>query len=147
MWRPQPRLELDAEVDWVLWSTFKELYIDFENPGTPFDRSIKRSSVKPLTGRLGGQWDWPQLGLAARAGASYDQSASRKDTLAPSAPDANRVGLATGLGWQRGRYTLDVAYLFALFLPAESAGPNAMPEGTYRTHAHVLAITVGARMP
>ena len=147
MWRPLPRLELDAEIDWVLWSTFKELFIDFENPGTPFDRSIKRSSVKPLTGRLGAQWDWLDLGLCARAGASYDQSASRKDTLAPSAPDANRVGLATGVGWQHGRFTVDLAYLFALFLPAESSGPNAKPEGTYRTRAHVLAITLGARVP
>jgi long-chain fatty acid transport protein len=144
MWRPLPRLELDAELDWVLWSTFKELFIDFENPGTPFDRSIKRSAVKPLTGRLGGQWDWPALGLCARAGISYDQSASRKDTLAPSAPDANRLGLATGLGYQRGRFTVDLAYLFALLLPAESAGPNARPEGTYRTHAHVLSVMLGA---
>jgi len=147
MWRPIPRLELDAEIDWVLWSTFKALYIDFENPGTPFDRAIKRSSVVPLTGRLGAQWEWPGLGLCARAGASYDQSASRKDTLAPSAPDANRVGLAAGGGWQGRRFTVDLAYLFALFLPAEAAGPNARPEGTYRTHAHVLAVTVGARAP
>jgi long-subunit fatty acid transport protein len=147
MWRPIPRLELDAELDVVLWNTFKELYIDFENPGTPFDRAIKRSSVTPLTGRLGAQWDWPALGLCARAGASYDQSASRKDTLAPSAPDANRVGLAAGGGWQGRRFSVDLAYLFALFLPAEAAGPNARPEGTYRTHAHVLAITIGARTP
>jgi long-chain fatty acid transport protein len=145
MWRPVPRLELDAEVDWVLWSTFKELYIDFQDPGTPFDRAIKRSAVKPLTGRLGAQWDWPDLGLCARAGVSFDQSASSKDTLAPSAPDANRLGLATGVGWQRGRFTVDLAYLFALFLPAEAAGVNAKPEGTYRTHAHVLAISLGAR--
>jgi long-chain fatty acid transport protein len=146
-WRPLPRLELDAEIDWVLWSTFKELYIDFEDPGTPFDRAIKRSSVKPLTGRLGVEWSWPALGLAARAGASYDQSASRRDTLAPSAPDANRLGLATGFGWQRGRFTVDVAYLFALFLPAEAAGPSARPEGTYHTHAQVLALSLGAHLP
>jgi long-chain fatty acid transport protein len=147
MWRPIPRLELDAELDVVLWSTFKELFIDFEDPGTPFDRAIKRSPVTPLTGRLGAQWDWPAPGLCARAGFSYDQSASRKDTLAPSAPDANRVGLAAGGGWQGRRFTVDLAYLFALFLPAEAAGPNARPEGTYRTHAHVLAVTVGARTP
>jgi long-chain fatty acid transport protein len=147
MWRPAPRLELDAEIDWVLWSTFKELYIDFQNPGTPFDRAIKRSSVKPFTGRLGGQWDWPNHGLCARAGVSYDQSASSKDTLAPSAPDANRLGLAAGGGWQGRRYTVDLAYLFAYFLPAEAAGPNAKPEGTYHTHAHVLSLMVGARLP
>ena len=147
MWRPHPRLELDAEVDWVLWSVFKELYIDFENPGTPFDRGIKRSAVKPLTFRLGGQWDWPGLGLCARAGVSYDQSASTADTLAPSAPDADRLGLAAGLGWQRGRYTVDLGYLYAHFLPARAAGVNAKPEGSYRTRAHVLDVMLGVRVP
>jgi long-chain fatty acid transport protein len=142
MFRPHPRLELDAQIDWVLWSTFKELYIDFSNGGTP-DRRITRSSVQPFTGRLGGEWRWPDLGLAARAGASFDQSASRKDTLAPSAPDANRLSLCAGAGYRRGRFTVDVGYLYAHFLAAEAAGPNAHPEGTYRTRAHVLAITVG----
>jgi long-chain fatty acid transport protein len=147
MWRPHPRLELDAEVNWVLWSAFKELYIDFENPGTPFDRGIKRSAVKPLTGRLGAEWSWPDLGLCARAGASYDQSASTRDTLAPSAPDSSRLGLAAGAGWQRGRYTVDVGYLYAHFFAATAAGVNAKPEGTYRTRAHVLDVMLGVRFP
>jgi long-subunit fatty acid transport protein len=134
-------------VDWVLWSAFKELYIDFENPGTPFDRGIKRSAVKPLTGRLGAEWRWPQLGLCARAGVSYDQSASTRDTLAPSAPDANRLGLAAGLGRDSGRYTIDVGYLYAHFFPASAAGPNARPEGTYRTRAHVIDVMLGVRFP
>jgi long-chain fatty acid transport protein len=144
MFRPHPRLELDAQLDWVRWSTFKELYIDFPDGGAP-DRRIQRSSVQPLTGRLGGEWSWPQWNLVARAGASYDQSASRKDTLAPSAPDANRLGLGTGLGYRHGRFTVDVGYLYAHFFPAEAAGPNAQPAGTYRTHAHVLAVTVGVQ--
>jgi long-chain fatty acid transport protein len=144
MFRPHPRLELDAQLDWVRWSTFKELDLDFADPGTP-DRRIQRSSVQPLTGRMGGEWSWPQWNLVARAGASYDQSASRKDTLAPSAPDATRLGLGPGFGWRRDRFTLDVGYLYAHFFPAQAAGPNAQPEGTYRTHAHVLDVMVGFR--
>jgi long-chain fatty acid transport protein len=141
MWRPLPRLELSFELNWVLWSTFKELKIDFSSPLTP-DREIQRSSVDPLTGRLGVEWQWPAL--AARAGVSYDQSASRKETLAPSAPDANRLSLGAGLGWQRRWFTADVAYLYAHLFPAESTG---MPPGTYRSHAHIIAVTVGVRRP
>jgi long-chain fatty acid transport protein len=148
MWRPIPRLELDAEVDWVLWSAFEELRIDFQNPGSAtLDRRIKRSAVRPLTGRLGAEWSWPALALCARAGVSYDQSASTRDTLAPSAPDANRLGLATGLGYRRGRFTVDVAYLYAHFFAATAAGANAQPEGTYRTRAHVIDIMLGVRAP
>jgi long-chain fatty acid transport protein len=144
MVHPHRRLELDAQLDWVRWNSFKELYIDFENPGTP-DRRIQRSSVQPLTARLGGEWSWPQRELVARAGASYDQSASRKETLAPSAPDARRLGVGAGLGWRHQELTLDVGYLYAHFFPAQAAGPNAKPEGTYRTHAHVVDVMVGFR--
>jgi long-chain fatty acid transport protein len=139
---PVPRLELDAEVDWVRWSAFKELYIQFlEHPG-PLDRRIQRSSVNPLTFRGGGAWQWAQS-WTARAGLSYDESASRKDTLAPSAPDARRLSIGAGVGWRSGHLTLDLAYLYAHFFPAEAAGPNAQPEGTYRTHAHAVALSFG----
>jgi long-chain fatty acid transport protein len=142
MWRPHPRLELSAELDLVFWSTFKELTIDFENPVTP-DRRIERGSVNPLTGRLGLEWTWPDLGLAGRAGASFDQSASRKETLAPSAPDAHRLSLGAGLGYRRGRLFVDLAYLYAHLFPAES---TAMPPGTYRSRAHVIALGLGVRL-
>jgi long-chain fatty acid transport protein len=138
---PLPRLELDAEIDWVRWSTFKELHIAFEKGGTP-DIRIQRSSVEPLSFRAGGAWQWTPH-WTTRAGASFDESASRQDTLAPSAPDARRLSVAIGGGWRSGKLTLDVAYLYAHFFAAHAVGPNARPEGTYRTRAHALAISIG----
>jgi long-chain fatty acid transport protein len=141
MARPLPQLELSAEVDWVRWSTFRELFIDFDRPGTP-DRRIEHGSVNPLTGRFGVEWTWADAGLAARAGVVFDKSSSPAEALSATAPDADRVGLGTGLGWTFGRFSLDAAYFYAYFLPTEAQGPNAHPEGTYRSTAHVLALTL-----
>jgi long-chain fatty acid transport protein len=144
MARPHPQLELSAELDWVLWSTLRELVIDFDRPGTP-DRHLAPAGVNPLIGRLGVEWTWPEAGLAARAGASFDKSSSRPDSLSASAPDGDRLGVGTGLGLTIGRVVLDAAYFFAYFLPSEARGPNAHPEGTYRSNAHVVALTVTVR--
>jgi long-chain fatty acid transport protein len=147
MFRPLPALELSAELDWALWSTFDELYIDFERPATP-DRRTRRSPVDPFTGRLGAEWRWPpghgwRSGWAARSGASLDQSASRSDTLAPSAPDGDRLGLGVGVGYRRGALRADAGYQYTHVFPSTSAGPDALPEGRYRTRAHLLAVTFG----
>ena len=83
--------------------------------------------------------------LAARTGISFDKSASPGDTLSASAPDGDRLGVGAGLGWTLGRVTLDVAYFYAYFLPTEAFGPNAHPEGTYRSTAHVFALTLAVR--
>jgi long-chain fatty acid transport protein len=141
MARPHPQLELSGEVDWVLWSTLRELVLDFDRPAT-LDRHIELGSVNPLSGRLGIEWIWPEPALAVRAGASFDKSSSRADSLSASAPDGDRVGVGAGVGWTFGRVSLDAAYFYAYFLPTRALGPNAHPEGTYRSNAHVLALTV-----
>jgi long-chain fatty acid transport protein len=143
-YHPHPRLALAAELDCVLWSAFDHLVIDFERPATT-DQHLDRSSVNPLTARLGASWQLADFPLEARAGAALDGSSSRADTLSPSAPDSTRLGLGLGLGWASASVTVDVAYFFAYFLPATSSGPNAQPEGTYRSLAHVIAVTVGVR--
>lgn len=139
MFRPHPRLELDAQVDWTRWSAFDELHIRFEQPA--LDRRIERSRVDPLTFRLGAEAD-VRPNVRLRAGASFDQSASAVETLAPSAPDGRRLVIGTGVGLALGKIAADVGYAYAHFLPARAAGPRAKPEGTYRTRAHVLAITL-----
>src|SRR5581483_9756184 len=55
MARPHPQLELDAELDCVLWTTFNDLLIDFDRPTIP-DRVIEHGSVNPFVARLGAEW-------------------------------------------------------------------------------------------
>jgi long-chain fatty acid transport protein len=143
MWRPHPQLEVSLEANWVLWSTFDELLIDFEKTNNPPDKLIERGGIDPLTGRLGLEWTFLDPRLVVRAGVAFDQSSSRTDRISASAPDGHRVGLGAGLGWAFGSVTVDVAYFHAYFLPTVASGPDAHPEGTYRSSAHVFAVTLG----
>jgi long-chain fatty acid transport protein len=143
MWRPHPQLEVSLEANWVLWRTFDELVIDFEKPNDPPDRIIQRGGIDPLTGRLGLEWTFLDPRLVVRTGVAFDQSSSRADRTSASAPDGHRVGLGAGLGWAFGPVTVDVAYFYAYFLPTVASGPDAHPEGTYRSSAHVFALTLG----
>lgn len=157
MGRPHPRLELSADVQLATWHTFDRLIVDFDFGGTP-DTILERRSRDPWTFRLGGAWAWPERSLTLRAGALYDQSASPADTLSPSTPDANRLGLSLGVGYplRRLRVHVDIGYMYLRFLPAQASGcarpdggiPDPLsgsrcpPEGTYRTGVHALALTI-----
>jgi long-subunit fatty acid transport protein len=141
-------VELGAELSQVRWSSFRRLRIDFEKDGTP-DFMLNRSSRDPLTARVGAESWLPRAPIALRAGISFDQSASTPDTLAPSAPDAHRLGLAAGLGGTLGRAKLDVGYLYTHFFAGEartrSLESSAPPKGTYRTRVHALSLTLTLR--
>ncbi len=144
LWRPHTTVDLSAQLDWTRWSAFDDLVIDFEEPSTP-DRVLHRSPVDPLTVRAGVEWRTPRPELTVRAGASYDQSAARSDTLAPAAPDTDRLGLGAGVGLAHGRFTVDVGYLHVHGLRASSMGPEAVPNGSYRIRAHLIALGFSVR--
>lgn len=141
--RPHPRVALSAEVNQARWSRFDRLIVDFEQGSTP-DRIIERDKRDPLAFRLGAELDLPAWAAVARMGVAHDRSASTPRTLAPSAPDSDRLLVATGGGWTHGHLTVHAAYLLAWFLPADARGPEG-PPGTYRSHAHVLAVSLTVR--
>jgi hypothetical protein len=66
--------------------------------------------------------------------------------MSPGLPDANRVDLALGVGHSIGPFKADLGYLLVNFLPAEARGGSESPEGTYRTLAHLVGLTLGVRL-
>jgi long-chain fatty acid transport protein len=142
--RVWPWLALHGQVDWVLWSTFDELRVDFQNRATtPYLTSV-RNAGNPFTGRLAAELTLPR-GFAARTGVSLDGQALPAETLAPSTPDGTRVGLGIGVGWAWRRLQADVGYLYTHFLDSRATGGREGPAGTYRTRAHAAALTLGVR--
>lgn len=91
------RLTLLGEAQWVDWSTFDALVVDFDNPNQPDDVTVT---------------DWNDgwfVGVGARyaitdawrinAGAAYDWSPVPDDTLEPRIPDADRAWVSLGADW------------------------------------------------
>jgi long-chain fatty acid transport protein len=144
MWRPTPAVTLTFDPNLVFWSTFDRLVIDF---ATAPDKVMERNNHNAVTLRFGADWATPTPGFSVRGGFIFDQNPSPPETLAPSLPDANRLDFALGVGYRRGIVQADIGYLLVYFLPSKAEGgmEREGPEGTYRSIAQLLGLTVTAR--
>jgi long-chain fatty acid transport protein len=140
-WWANPFLKFGLQVDYTRWSVFDRLDIEFDRPTTP-RQIIERRSRDAFSVRAGVQRSIKNSAWDLRGGLSFDQSTGRQESLAPSAPDGNRVGVSLGAGVAIGRVQLDFGYLLLYFLPAKATGGLEGPQGTYSTRAHILAVTV-----
>ena len=94
--KPMRNLTLGTDVHYTMWSSFKELVVDFPDGKTPGLRSTQNWSDS-WTLRVGGEYLLMGM-LAIRLGAGYDVSPIPTDTLSPTAPGRDRFFVAAGLG-------------------------------------------------
>jgi long-chain fatty acid transport protein len=148
MYKPLKSLELTLDTNVVMWSTYDELKLDFEQESTP-DETLERNFRDSVTVRLGVDYTLPvnpRMGrFQVRGGLIFDQNPSPKDTLAPSLPDANRIDVGAGFGYTYKWFTADIGYLLVYFLPSKSTTGEEGPEGTYKSVAHLMGLTLTAR--
>jgi long-chain fatty acid transport protein len=126
---------LDAEL--VRWSVRESTTIDFAEPQTTdvvqmndwHDTWAVRGGVEHTRGRL-----------ALRGGAYWDPSPVPSATLSPSSPDANRLGLTVGAGWQLGdTWSVDVAFEHMQLLERGSSGDEFLA-ARYGGSAELLSL-------
>jgi long-chain fatty acid transport protein len=143
MGRPRGDLALTFDANLVLWSTYDRINIDFQ---TAPDRAIVSNGRNTVTLRAGADWTFPERwpGLHLRGGLIYDRGAIPSANLGPGLPDSDRIDVALGAGYGRGRFRGDLGYLLVFFLPADATGGEEGPAGTYRTIAHLLGLTLTA---
>jgi long-chain fatty acid transport protein len=145
MGRPRGDLALTFDANLVLWSTYDRIDINFQ---TAPDRAIVSNGRNTITLRGGADWTFPARwpGLHLRGGLIYDRGAIPSSYLGPGLPDSDRVDVALGAGYGRGRFHGDVGYLLVYFLPHDATGQEG-PVGTYNTIAHLLGLTLSVRWP
>ena len=142
MVKPIEPLTLTFDANLVLWTTYQRIDIKFQQAPT---RVLQPDGHDAFTLRLGADLAPPRVpGLHLRLGVIFDRSAVRDEGLGPGLPDSNRVDGAVGVGYGRGHLRADLGYLLVYFLPADAVGGRESPEGTYRTVAHLLGLTVAA---
>lgn len=87
--------------------------------------------------------------FALRGGVIYDQTPQPVETMDPSLPDASRVAFTLGFGYTKGKFSVDVAYMYELFQdrtsPNRDIYPLGLGAGTYQTSAQLLGVTLGYR--
>lgn len=88
-----------ADVELTMWHNDR-LVVDFAEAATP-DVMQEQGWGNTLSLRTGGEWTRRQLVL--RHGLYFEQSPAPAERLAPSSPDANRLGLSAGASWRLNR--------------------------------------------
>lgn|SRR5215217_62129 len=139
---PLDNLKLAFDANWVDWSSFQELAIEFpENPAIN----------NPLPKRWRAKWNY-HLGaeygvtpaLQVRAGLILDPAPGPGGTLTPDLPDADRFGVSVGAGYRWSSVRADFGYQFVSLADNESSAPGI--SGTYNGSAHVFGLTLGYSM-
>ncbi len=138
--------EVEFDVSWAQWSRFDHLAIDFENE-TPAvtDIVLPENWDDTFAFRLGAAWAMAER-HELRFGAVFDQGPIPDDTLRPSIPDADRLGISVGYGFHGKSWALD-AYVMPLFFQDRDANdgdplssPTGVVDGRYESSVNLFGV-------
>jgi long-chain fatty acid transport protein len=145
-----PDLELEANVIWTNWSQFKTLNIDVPaSMGTGTMTIVQPENyTNETTFRVGGEYGFPHLGLAVRAGYIYDPTPVPTTTLSAQLPDINRNVVTAGASKSFGNYAAHVGLLYVLPQSRKTSDVPYTPEykGTYDVSAWVASVTLSGHL-
>jgi long-chain fatty acid transport protein len=136
-------ITLEADVQWVGWSTIRDITIDFVDPALP-DAVSTKNWRDSYSFRLGAERSQGPLSL--RAGYAYDMTPIPSDTIDPSLADANKHTFAIGGGYRFGKATIDAAYMFiksndrGVNTTIATGGTPFIQRGTYSTQVHEVGV-------
>lgn len=152
--RPTPKWEIAADLQWVGWSAYKSLTVAFNEPELGIDPiySVKNYS-NTLAFRVGGQYratDWVTL----RMGMYVDESPVSSDYLNPETPSMTKVSYTAGLTLRLAKcVSVDLAYCFVSAADPERTGSYPIYDtagnltdvfaGNYKLHANVFSVGIG----
>jgi long-chain fatty acid transport protein len=136
-WTASENLVVEADYQYVGWSSYDELVIDFKADGSTIAQPKKYEDTYIL--RAGAEYTMD--GMQLRAGYFYDHSPVQTKYVDPMLPDANRNGFNIGIGYTlTNSISVDAAYLLLLFDERRVEQTEVNFDGTYQSHANLIAI-------
>jgi long-chain fatty acid transport protein len=137
-----PTWTLALDVVHMTWSDYKTLVVDFEDPGTP-DLIETANWDDVFSYRIGAnkqvndRWS-VQMGLL------WDESPQPVEDAGPILPDSDRLGVSFGLGFNNGKWRVDLSDLYLPFSDRDTLGVNEDNfNGKYKTTANLFSFNVG----
>lgn len=133
-WQVNERLLLAADLQYVLWSSYKKLNFDFAAETVP-DSNNERNFENTLIYRIGAEYSiLPQL--LGRLGFAYDPTPIPKNYLTPETPGANKLNYTLGLSYLfTEKVSLDFSLMFIKAIEREDGYGPADFYGTYNSNA------------
>jgi long-chain fatty acid transport protein len=134
------KLGLEADYMWFNWSVFKEIKLDFEEDD--LDQTITENYQDSWQLRLGAHYELTEA-LSLRAGYIYDRTPQPIESVSPLLPDNSRHDFSFGLGYNFGKFQLDLGYMLVNFgersTVEEGVGKNRDGfNGAYNSRADLI---------
>lgn len=145
-YRVMPKLLLAASLQYVTWSSYKDLKVDFVDPRFP-DLSTPKNWFDSYIVRFGGEYNLLS-NLDVRAGILYDKNPIRDEYVDPTLPDSDRLGFTLGAGYKMRNITFDFSYMFLRVAERTITNSkvyyigNTPFNGTYNTTTHLFGFNV-----
>ncbi|MBL7719278.1 MAG: outer membrane protein transport protein [Flavipsychrobacter sp.] len=135
-YRPVQKLTLQADVNYVMWSSYDSLKFDFvQNTQQLQDISSPRMYQNRFTYRFGLNYAFSPK-LAVMLGAAWDESPVQDGFVTPDLPDADRMIGTGGLAWRPvNKLTLTLAVEYVTTQPRKGDYSHEHFSGTYQTKA------------
>lgn len=151
--RAAPGLRLEADWQWMNWSLFDRIPLDFEIAPD----EVRIEDFGDTHGlRLGAEYR-TLPGLTLRAGFVHNGAAAPDETVTPLLPEARRYQGTAGVGWRIGdRFRVNVAYQYVgqrdrrgrVHEPPSGEPPTpALNSGVYAFRGHLFSSTLTLRLP
>lgn len=143
--RPNARLTLAADVEWVRWSSFDQTMLNLKRQVPP-----ARFSNIPLDFRWEDSWQIKFGGeykvnekLSLRAGYAFVETQVPGLTLNPGNPDSDQHNITVGFGYKIRKWEVDAFYIAGFF--HDRRINNAILSGTYQSFAHYTGFSIGQK--
>ncbi len=135
-------LELEADVQWVGWSSVDSIDIDLADGSQTRDI---RNYEDVFTFRFGAEYKIASAGLSLRAGYAYDPTPIPTSRLSVSLPDINRNVISAGASYDLPKGFIDFGFLWVLRGDRRTADTPGQPvlKGSYEINALVFALNYG----
>jgi len=143
-YKPITKLILSADFQYVFWSAYQQLDIDFAHGTLPSEKKYSDAFAV----RLGGQYSalsW----LDARLGAYFDKTPVKDDFYSPETPGADKIGITAGLSFYPIKnLAIDAAFTYIQGLKQEGVScrddmsPTQLFAGDYKVTALMPSIGV-----
>ncbi len=140
-----PKWLFAVEADYTNWTTYRKIVVDYTRDSGTATQSIDNKNWKSVWAfRLGTEYKYSDT-LKFRAGTFYDMNPVKEQYFETRVPDTDRVAFSVGAGWKKNDLTVDVTYMYLMFIEREidSATASATLYGKYNSVAHLPGITFG----
>lgn len=148
-----PQLMLSADFQWIGWSSYDSLSVNFVDPETD-DVSSPRLYKDTYIIRFGAQFDISDE-LALLGGVYYDKMPVDPEYVSPTLPDTDRLGLSIGIDAKLfDQFGISGSYLFirgsqlTVTDSKEIYTTGDSPfNGTYNSSANLLSLSINYYLP